>query len=306
MRRKGRSVDEIKQATISSISMILDQILELGFDVGLTVQELNLLLRSRAVHTAAKRVVIESGRMSKSRVAILTGLPRSEVTKMLNQEDSGLRVHKRPNTAAGIIACWYENPRFLGPDGQPRVLPIYGKRASFEQLVALRGRGIPVRAMLDALLELNAVEALPNQHVRPRSRIAISTGLSPRAIIALGDKCSDLLGTLIENLRGMKPPLVEASVAGNLPDSIVPLVRRELAGQTMSFINAVDSILKKAKLKGGTKHKSFGRRHIRLGMSVHYFEKSKEGLARKEFNSRKNLRRRKRGTAKPSGGSDAS
>jgi hypothetical protein len=58
------------------------------FDAGVTVQELNYLVRDRAVRLATERVTSECGRNSKSRVAIMTGLPRSEVTKILDSLDS--------------------------------------------------------------------------------------------------------------------------------------------------------------------------------------------------------------------------
>jgi hypothetical protein len=165
------------------------------------VHEFSHLVRDSAVRVAARRVSRESGRDSKSRVAIITGLPRSEVARILKSDavSPSKRVAQPPSRR--ILTAWHENPRFLSADGDPAVLPIFGKRRSFEQLVALCGRGIPVRAMLDELTQLDAVERLPDQRVKAKSRIPIPTGLTGDAIAAIGERTGDLLETLTSNLR---------------------------------------------------------------------------------------------------------
>ena len=161
------------------------------FDTGVTVQEFNHLLRNRAVQVAAGRVSRESGRCSKSRVAIMTGLPRSEVTRILGLIHSESEISYRQHPARRVLAAWYDNPSFLTDSGEPAVLPIFGKRRSFEHLVAMHGAGIPVRAMLDELTQINAVERLADQKVTAISRVPISTGLTPNALAAVGERCGD-------------------------------------------------------------------------------------------------------------------
>jgi hypothetical protein len=128
------------------------------FDAGITVREFNYLVRERAVHTAAKRVAKETGRSSKSRVAIMTGLARSEVARIskISVPDKKSRSGQHP--ARRVLSAWFENTRFLGAGGEPAVLPVFGKKRSFESLVRSHGGGIPVRAMLDELTQINAVQ----------------------------------------------------------------------------------------------------------------------------------------------------
>ena len=91
------------------------------------------------------------------------------------------------------------------------MLPIFGKRRSFEQLVALCGRGIPVRAMLDELTQLDAVERLPDQRVKAKSRIPIPAGLTSDAIAALGERTGDLLESLTIDLRRTAEPSTDVT-----------------------------------------------------------------------------------------------
>ena len=210
-RRNSGSGDPVKEATIVALKRVLDPLLDLMFDAGVTVQEFNSITRDRAVRIATKRVVRDSGRQSKSRVAIMTGLPRSEVTRILNSLDSASQARPDHHPARRVLAAWHDDPRFLAPNGEPAILPIFGRRRSFEQLVDRYGAGIPVRAMLDELIQLDAVEQVEDQKLQAKARVPISTGLSSRSIAAVGERGRDLLETLTHNLRNRTQPLFEAT-----------------------------------------------------------------------------------------------
>ena len=298
MRRKPQPGDPIGEATISALQHVVDPLLELMFDTGVTVQEFNYLLRDRAVRTAAKRVVKECGRNSKSRVAIMTGLPRSEVRKILDSLDLASKTTLGQHPARRVLAAWYDNPRFLATTGEPAVLPIFGRRRSFERLVSIYGAGMPVRAMLDELTQIDAVERLADQKVRAKSRVPILTGLTTNAIAALGERCGDLLQTLTKNVRRHLPPLFEATAQVCDADlDMVPIVRRELAEQGTSFINGASSLLKRTRNKPGAASTT-AEAKCRLGVTVYYFEEeianSNRLVIDLKRDPRKNLRRQQK------------
>ena len=298
VRRDSASADPVKDAALLSLERVLDPLLGLMFEAGLTVQEFNKLARERAVKIAITRVLKENGRPSNSRVSIVTGLPRSEVTKILKSLDSIERPKPGLHPARRILAAWHDDPRFLAPNGVPEDLPIFGRRRSFEGLVQKYGGGIPVRAMLDELIQLNAVEQIQEQKVRAKARVPISTGLSARSMIAIGDRARDLLVTLAHNVRLKGSPHFEATAV--LDDSEidkVSLIRREIAEQGANFINTATSLLNRSKAKGNSK--SASRDNVcRLGVSVFYFEEElADGNAvgtLKTIGRRKNLRRKTR------------
>jgi hypothetical protein len=264
------------------------------FDAGVTVQQFNHLVRERAVRTASRRVIRETGRNSKSRVAIITGLPRSEVSRISNSPDSYVRAKPGEQPMRRVLAAWFENPRFLTSAGEPATLPIFGRSPSFESLVSMHGAGIPVRAMLDELVRIHAVERIADQHVKAKSRVPISVGLTSDAITAVGERCGDLLQTLTKNLRNSAPPLFEAtSLVSNVEPQLIPIIRRELADQGASFINTVNSLLKSSQSKL-RKSASAAKLKCRLGVSAYYFEeiatKNTEGSQKQA--RRINLRRK--------------
>jgi hypothetical protein len=295
---ESRSGDPIKEATIAALTRVLEPLLELMLDVGVTVQEFNKTVRERAVRIATKRVIKENGRESKSRVAILTGLPRSEVSRILNSTDPAAKAKPDQHPARRVLAAWFDNPNFAAPTGEPAILPIFGKNRSFERLVEKYGTGIPVRAMLDELTQMDAVDRLPDQRVKVKARVPILTGLTSRSIASVGERGRDLLETLTHNVRRNTQPLFEATALIDDSDlDMVPLVRREITEQGTSFINGATSLLNRSQKKRSTKTLRPSRK-CRLGVTVYYFQdevsSSDEITTPGRQHRRKNLRRQQR------------
>lgn len=290
--RNIQGADPLRESTINALKPVLESLLDLLFDVGITVREFNLLARRAAVHIAIKRLRIDGGQDSKSRVAIITGLPRSEVAKIINSSDSLTTTKDVQQPARRILTSWFNDPRFLDSSGQPAVIPIFGKRRSFEFLVSKYGTGIPLRAMLDELIQIGAIERLPQQRIRAKARVPISVGLTANAIEAAGARCSDLLGTLIKNIRRSDQPLFEAtSMILDANPELMPLVRREIAEQGANFINASNSLLRRAHSRSKKPVEKDESRY-RAGVTVFYFEESEVGESRKPVRTRReNLRR---------------
>ena len=298
-----RNHDPLRDATSGAIGRILDPLLDLMIDLGMTVQELNLAIRERAVRNAARRLVSETGRQSISRVAIATGIPRSDVARILRSKERAKPSRPVHHPARRILAAWYEDDRFLSPTGEPATLSIFGQTASFEHLVRLYSSGTPVRAMLDELTRINAIERLADQKVRPRARFPILTELSPNAIGLVGDRASDLIATLLKNARGATPPLFEATIASSDSDRrLAGLIQREVNQQASSFIGGVNALLSRTRVKRKVTDPAIKSWAQRVGVTVFYFEDSDLSPSTKRRtqahgSKRQNLRRRKVGNS---------
>ncbi len=304
VQHNSRSNDPLRDATIVALKRVVDPLVDLMFDAGVTVHEFSQLVRERAVRAAARRVVRENGRESKSRIAILTGLPRSEVARILKSIEisPGKRLGQHP--ARKVLAAWFESPRYLTATGEPAVLPIFGKQRSFEQLVAKHSGGIPVRAMLDELTQIDAVEMLSDQRVKAKSRVPIITGLTGGAVAAIGERTRDLLDTLTTNLRHTTTPLFEGTALLNDADpDFVSLIRREIAEQGESFINSANALFTRPGLRQSRSVANPGKK-CRLGVTVYYFQDDIDGardLRPVKPKSRRTNLRRKRRTARITG-----
>jgi uncharacterized protein DUF6502 len=286
----SKTEDPLKQAAIVALKRVIDPLIALMFDTGTTVQEFTRLVRDRAVRSAATRVGRESGRVNNSRVAIITGLARAEVARTLSTDERSLDSGVGQNSARRVLAAWHDSQRFLDSDGNPAVLPIFGSRKSFEQLVLAFGGGSPVRAMLDQLLEIGAVDILSGQRVKANARVPIFRGMTNNAIINFGERTGDLLETLSANLHTAAPPLFEGTALVNDIDStIAPLVRRQIAEQGAAFVDSANALLSRSRSKSSKRHSTETRRS-RMGVTVFYFE---EGVANNSSNLASNTKQRK-------------
>lgn len=289
-----QSRDPFKETAITALKRVVDPLIDLMFDTGITVQEFSRLVRDRAVRSAASRIARESGRNSNSRVAIITGLARAEVARILESDEPSFSSGGGQHPVRRVLSAWHDNQRFLAANGDPAILPIFGRRKSFEQLVAAHSGGIPVRAMLDQLMQINAVEILSGQRVRVKSRVPIFKGMTCSAIANIGERTGDLLRTLNNNLRTASTPLFEGTAfIGDVDSGAVPLVRRQMAEQGSAFIDGATSLFSRSRNKRQRSRKEASQ--WRIGVTVYYFEdQNASEIAPQPFRDRgrrKNLQR---------------
>ncbi len=294
-RRNSQEPDAVCEAALNALALLMDPILDFVFDLGVSAHDINSLIRAKAVQVASQRLIREEGVSSKSRVAIITGLPRSEVTKLLGLPKSLQRTKLGQSPARRTLAGWLNDPRFLTPSGEPAVLPIFGKRRSFEQLVSKYSPGIPLRAMLDEVIRIGAVDRLPDQRVRACKGTSTSKYFDPTAIEAVGKHCRDLLVTLIQNLRGERRMFESTTLVSNGNPHMLHDARVATVACSKDFIDQVALLFKRYQTKD---RRASNKDTRRAGVTIFYFEdlicpsnRAPTQINRKLVR-RKNLRRR--------------
>jgi len=107
------------------------------------------------------------GRVTKSKLAMLTGLDTRTISSFeASIQDSSELTVADICPEAGLLEKWCSN-EFLDENGQPAILPIMGKRHSFQVLVGQSvGRNVTYQTVLDRLLESGNIELAGENHVR--------------------------------------------------------------------------------------------------------------------------------------------
>ena len=222
-----------------AILQIFESLAEFLIDAGLSANELHSILRQAIVRSVATRQLEVSHRTNISGIAATTGIPRAEISRILKlrtelTEQLNDRQQKSTNR---ILAAWHEEPKFTDANGQPADLRLYGRGATFESLVKTYGRGIPTRALLDELVRTRAAEVLPSQKIRAKTSFAIDRGINTQAIKALGDRATELVSTLLSNMKELDNPRFIASVSGwPMPSDSLPLFKKELSIKAAEFL----------------------------------------------------------------------
>src|SRR5579883_1314957 len=140
--------ESVRGAADAALLQIFRSLFSFAIDVGLSVREVESLLRLAAVQrVVADRRQRGDKRTNKSSVAATTGLPRSAVSNLLSERIKKKRTTERKQSAMSqLLSYWHKNPRFVDDRSQPATLRIYGRGRTFEHLARKFGKGVPTRA----------------------------------------------------------------------------------------------------------------------------------------------------------------
>jgi hypothetical protein len=208
-----------------------------------------------------------------SRIAILTGLTRKEVQALLAHptNDDG-SAEGEYNRAARVIAGWLRDSKFSDGRGHPTPLPLEGKRGSFAALVKLYSGDIPVRAMLDELLHVGAVERLKDGRICLRARGYIPQKSTPEKLHILGSDTADLIATIDHNVyvAPHKPRFQRKVMYDNIPIEAAREFRAIAAARGQELLEAMDRWL--ASRDRDVNPTSRGSGRVRTGLGIYHFE----------------------------------
>jgi hypothetical protein len=194
------------------------------------------------VEVAMKDFAIEGKQPSISRAAILSGLTRKEVSRLLSIPGPGEGGEgERYNRAARVLTGWLRDAAYIDVNGMPRPLPEEGEK-SFAELVRRHSGDVPARAVLDELLRVGAVRRRDDGCVELLTRAYVpSTGVDEKLQI-LGTDVADLIDTIDHNIdRHGEPSRFQRKVMyGRMPASAVPAFRRVSALQAQALLERMD------------------------------------------------------------------
>ncbi len=225
------------------------------------------------VDVAGKEFGIEGRKQSTSRVSVITGLSRKEVmrVRLLPRPDDRASTEKY-NRAARVIAAWRRDRNFLDAEGKPAPLPMAGPGVSFSELVKRFSGDVPVRATLDELIRVGAVERLEDGSVSLLTRTYIPESSDADKLHILGTDVAHLISTIDHNLKSDPiGPLFQRKVAyDNLPDEVLPAFRKHSAKRAQTFLESLDRWLAQRDRDVTATDKGTGRNQA--GIGIYYFE----------------------------------
>jgi hypothetical protein len=239
------------------------------------------------VQVAANDFRIPGKKQSISRVALLSGLTRKEVQRLLEAEHaSDAEAGERYNRAARVIAGWVRDEDFSDSDGNPRDLDISKAgstgAATFADLVRRYSGDIPYRAILDELLRVEVAEKTGEGRIRLNSRAYVPQGADADKINILGTDVSDLVATIDHNIHRRDAParFQRKVMYDNVPAEVLEEFRRLSAKQAQQLLEHLDKWL--ARHDRDTNPAVTGAGRVRTGIGVYYFEEDLDTQALKD------------------------
>lgn len=260
-------------ALSSATSRLLYPLVRMFLRNGKGARSLYDLIKQVYVDLAKDEFGIGGKKATVSRIAILTGLTRKEVKALLAQPRTGDdSTEEEYNRAAWVIAGWLKDPQFGDGRGHPAPLPMEGKRGSFAALVKVYSGDIPVRAMLDELLHVGAVQWMKDGRVCLRSRGYIPQKSAAEKLSILGTDTADLIATIDHNVyvNPRNPRFQRKVMYDNVPVEAAREFQTIVAARGQELLEALDRWLSHRDRDVNPSSKGTGR--VRLGVGLYHFE----------------------------------
>lgn len=264
---------EIKKAISSAIVKLLRPLVTILLRNNIPYGTFAELAKWVYVDAASKEFGIKGRKQSASRVSILTGLSRKEVKRIKDiREPDDLGATERYNRAGRVISGWLKDGRFLSDDGSPMALALEGEKVSFSALVKDYSGDIPVRALLDEMLNTQGVIELKDGRIKLLSKGYIVKKGDVEKLGILGRDVSELILTINHNLVCDQQELFlqRKTSYDNIPEDALCEVKTLISQKGAEFVESMDKLISKYDKDANPVVNGKGRK--RAGLGIFYFE----------------------------------
>jgi hypothetical protein len=268
----------VQNALVAAIFRLLRPLVRLLLRHGIPFGVMADVVKQVYVDVAFEEFRLPGRKQTTSRVSIITGLSRKEVARLrrLNLWDDREAVQQY-HRAARVMSAWVRDPEFHDASGQPAPLSVEGDRASFSALVRRYSGDMPVRAILDELLRVRAVEPLEDGRVRLLARSYVPATGEVEKLGILGTDVADLIATIDWNLRcSPSEAYFQRKVQyDNLPAEVIPELHSVAGERAQALIEQLDLWMAARDRDANPAVQGTGRKRAMLG--IYYFEEDFEG-----------------------------
>lgn len=149
---------ELRSITLSCLKLLLRPVVKFCMRHSLTIQDLHEMSKQAYIDLAAEELQSKEQKVNVSRLSVLTGLRRREVTRLFKGEESAA---PEGGLVTRVIGQWLQDSRFVTSSGKARVLSLEGEESEFRELVRSVSTDVKPGTVLSELNRLQAVEESP-------------------------------------------------------------------------------------------------------------------------------------------------
>lgn len=196
----GNIIPNMNEHLARALYTIFKPLIRLMLRHGISFGDVTRLLKKAYIEATEAELVASGEKVTTSRIAIITGLTRKDVSALRKENSPKLEHSTNHNRAIRVISGWISDAQYCKEDGNPKVLDIQGETGSFETLVSRYSGDIPYRAMLKELLRTDAVQKIADNKVELVRSAYLSTEDESEKYVLLGEDVSLLIETIAHNI----------------------------------------------------------------------------------------------------------
>lgn len=281
----------VKKLISQSFYRLLGSIVRLGLRNGLTYKEFSAISKQLYVRVSAEEYGLQGRQTNMARIALMTGLDRKEIKKVIGIIEEHEAVPAAPDRMAKILTAWHEDPMYINNNKKPLEISVDGPAPSFEHLVKAYGGDIAAVTVLrefkrsqtvSEMSDEGKVKVLKNYYV-PNYRGGSDKApdlVNPEAIAQGSSMLVDHINTIFHNLYredlGQREKLdlraTSRTVRKDSVDEFYQLVDRK----GMEFLEEMDSWLSRHQVSKPSEESE------RLGVGLYFIEGENDSFPRKK------------------------
>jgi len=197
----------------NALQKLLKPLIRILLRYGYSYHEFSDVAKQVFVDVCIDDFAIKGRKMTASRVAVLTGMDRKEIVKLINKPDGEAESTNRPiNRASRVIGGWQQDKDFRNKKGEPLVIPVKGDGVTFQALVRKYGGDITYGPILEELLRINAVQYIDENKIKLIAEGYLPLNNELEKLKIMGDSACDLLTSINYNLDAPKYPRFQRQV----------------------------------------------------------------------------------------------
>jgi hypothetical protein len=243
---------------------------------GVTHKDLVAICKQIYVQVASEEFGLRGRQTNLSRVAMLTGIDRKEVSRIkesLNNSHEGEHNQQHQDRLTRLLSAWHHDPDFCTSVNHPLALSVEGEQQSFALLARRYGGDFPASALLKELKRVGVVEDTIDGKVIATKRYFVPAQSDPGALLRAGSVIGDLGNTLHHNLykANKQQPLQFERRASNTqmsPDQLAAF-REFVEQEGQAFLEKIDAWLSEHEQPDANTHSSG--ELMRMGVGTYLF-----------------------------------
>ena len=223
------------------LAALLRPIVRFCLRQGLRIKELEEFFRQALVEEAQTTIEDAGGEGSVSKISVITGIHRVEVSRLLAGERRPRGKHDVLNR---VIGLWSQGAAYRDKSGAPRLLTFQGLGSEFAALVSHISKEVSHYPLLFELERIGAIE-YKDELVRLNVVEYTPRGDAEHGLEILGDDVASLIETVQGNLtdRSERPDLQLRTSYDNIPPEHLEEIRTWVLERGAAFQTEVREYL---------------------------------------------------------------